>query len=31
VTKMRCPSGSCTWNGNAVGNADKGGVLCCRD
>lgn len=31
VTKQGCPSGSCSYDGNPVGNADKGGVLCCRD
>lgn len=31
VTKQGCPNGSCTYDGQPVGNADKGGVLCCRD
>lgn len=31
VTKQGCPNTSCSYDGNAVGNADKGGVLCCRD
>ena len=31
VRKNGCPSASCSYDGNAVGNADKGGVLCCRN
>lgn len=31
VTKHGCPNDSCSYDGHAVGNADKGGVLCCRD
>ena len=31
VAKDGCPGGSCSYDGNPVGNADKGGVLCCRD
>lgn len=31
VTKSGCPNSSCQYDGNAIGNADKGGVLCCRD
>jgi hypothetical protein len=31
VTKAGCPNGSCMFDGHAVANADKGGVLCCRD
>ncbi len=31
VTKSGCGSGSCSYDGNPVGNSDKGGVLCCRD
>ncbi|MBL8924211.1 MAG: hypothetical protein JNJ54_35485 [Myxococcaceae bacterium] len=31
VTKVGCPNNSCMYDGRAVGNADKGGVLCCRD
>ena len=31
VTKQGCPNTSCSYDGRAVGNADKGGVLCCRD
>jgi hypothetical protein len=31
VTKVGCPHSSCSYDGNPVGNADKGGVLCCRD
>ena len=31
VTKIGCWSSSCEYDGNAVGNSDKGGVLCCRD
>ncbi len=30
VTKKGCPSWSCSYDGYAVGNSDKGGVLCCR-
>jgi hypothetical protein len=31
VTKNGCPGTSCQYDGNPVGNADKGGVLCCKD
>ena len=31
VTKKGCPGGSCSYDGNGVGNSDKGGVLCCGD
>ena len=31
VTKKGCPGWSCSYDGNGVGNSDKGGVLCCRD
>jgi hypothetical protein len=31
VTKQGCPNTGCSYDGNPVGNADKGGVLCCRD
>lgn len=31
VTKHGCPNDSCSYDGHSVGNADKGGVLCCRD
>lgn len=31
VTKHGCPGGGCSYDGRAVSNADKGGVLCCRD
>lgn len=31
VTKIGCPNTSCVYSGQPVGNADKGGVLCCRD
>jgi hypothetical protein len=31
VTKQGCPNTSCSYSGTPVGNADKGGVLCCRD
>jgi hypothetical protein len=31
VTKQGCPNTSCSYSGAPVGNADKGGVLCCRD
>jgi hypothetical protein len=31
VTKVGCPGTSCSYDGNPVGNSDKGGVLCCRD
>ncbi len=31
VTKVGCPHHSCSYDGYAVGNSDKGGVLCCRD
>ncbi len=31
VTKKGCPNTSCSYDGNPVGNSDKGGVLCCRD
>ncbi len=31
VTKVGCPHSSCSYDGNPVGNSDKGGVLCCRD
>jgi len=31
VTKIACPGTSCSYDGNPVGNSDKGGVLCCRD
>ncbi len=31
VTKVACPGTSCSYDGNPVGNSDKGGVLCCRD
>lgn len=31
VTKKGCPGGSCSYDGQPVNNADKGGVLCCRD
>ena len=31
VTKNGCPGGSCSYDGRAVANWDKGGVLCCAD
>lgn len=31
VTKAGCTGWSCSYDGVAVGNSDKGGVLCCRD
>lgn len=31
VTKAGCPGSSCSYDGQPVGNSDKGGVLCCRD
>ena len=31
VTKRGCPNTSCQYDGQPVGNSDKGGVLCCRD
>ncbi len=31
VTKRGCPTYSCSYDGRAVGNSDKGGVLCCKD
>lgn len=31
VTKSGCAGASCSFDGRAVGVADKGGVLCCRD
>ncbi len=31
VTKIGCPSYSCSYDGYPVGNSDKGGVLCCAD
>jgi hypothetical protein len=31
VTKNGCPGWSCSYDGQPVGNPDKGGVLCCRD
>jgi hypothetical protein len=31
VTKNGCPGTSCSFDGNPIGNSDKGGVLCCRD
>lgn len=31
VTKQGCPNASCLFSGAPIGNADKGGVLCCRD
>ncbi|MFO0593902.1 MAG: carboxypeptidase-like regulatory domain-containing protein [Myxococcaceae bacterium] len=31
VTKRGCPNTSCQYDGQPIGNADKGGVLCCRD
>lgn len=31
VTKVGCPGRSCQYDGQSVGNSDKGGVLCCRD
>jgi hypothetical protein len=31
VTKKGCWGSSCSYDGNPVGNSDKGGVLCCRD
>lgn len=31
VTKKGCPDMSCSYDGVALGSADKGGVLCCRD
>lgn len=31
VTKQGCPGNACQYDGRPVGNADKGGVLCCRD
>jgi len=30
VTKKGCPNTSCSYDGQPLGNADKGGVLCCR-
>ena len=31
VTKKGCPGRSCSYDGQSVGNSDKGGVLCCSD
>lgn len=31
VTKSGCPGWSCSYDGYAVGSADKGGVICCAD
>lgn len=31
VTKAGCPDTSCSYEGTAVANSDRGGVLCCRD
>lgn len=31
VTKQGCTNTSCSYGGAPVGNADKGGVLCCAD
>jgi len=31
VTKIGCPWDSCLYDGQPVGNSDKGGVVCCRD
>jgi len=31
VTKKGCPGRSCSYDGQAVGSADRGGVICCRD
>ena len=31
VTKHGCPNRSCSYSGQPIGDADKGGVLCCRD
>ena len=31
VTKKGCPNHGCSYDGQPVGNSDKGGVLCCRD
>jgi hypothetical protein len=31
VTKMGCPGGSCSYDGQPVSSQDKGGVVCCRD
>jgi hypothetical protein len=31
VTKRGCMGTSCVANGRSISNADKGGVLCCRD
>ena len=31
VTKKGCPNDGCSYDGQPVGNSDKGGVLCCRD
>jgi len=31
VTKQGCSNTSCSYGGTPVGNADKGGVLCCAD
>lgn len=31
VTKKGCAGTSCSYDGNPIGNADKGGVLCCRN
>jgi hypothetical protein len=31
VAKDGCPQTSCSYDGNPIGNSDKGGVLCCRD
>lgn len=30
VAKDGCTSAACTWDGRAIGNADRGGVLCCK-
>ncbi len=31
VTKVGCPGTSCSYDGNPISSARKGGVLCCRD
>ncbi len=31
VSKVGCPGTSCSYDGNPISNARKGGVLCCRD
>ncbi|MBI5510802.1 MAG: hypothetical protein HY903_18740 [Deltaproteobacteria bacterium] len=31
VKKDGCPNRSCSYDGNPIGSADKGGVVCCKD